>query len=380
MWHLCQSAPPASSTNRQSAFTSRISSIDLQSASSSRGEQTSSTRHCAREVATLLRDGAALELDDELVQVSAFRTRIVVAVRSAGSRARVAGRDFHVYDRHPMDRDEYKRTSLENWQTMAAGWESRRAEIEKITRPVSEWMVEALDPQPGDTVLELAAGPGDVGYLAAPLLGADGRLISSDFSSEMVEVARRRAAELGLENVEHRVIDAEEIALEDDSVDGALCRFGFMLMPDPDAAVAETRRVLRPGGRLALAVWGQAGRNPWIALAGRVLAERGLAPPPQPGEPGMFVLAEEERLRGLLESAGFGVERIDEVPVLFEYSSVDEYIAAANETGGMFARIWRAASEEEHETIEARLAEAFEPFAVDGGYELPGVAAVAVAS
>jgi hypothetical protein len=94
----------------------------------------------------------------------------------------------------------------------------------------------------------------------------------------------------------------------------------------------------------------------------------------------MFVLAEEERLRGLLEGAGFGVERIGEVPVLLTYDDVDDYVTAANETGGMFARIWRDASEEEHETIKARLAEAFEPFAVDGGYELPGVAVVAAAS
>jgi SAM-dependent methyltransferase len=279
-----------------------------------------------------------------------------------------------------MDQDEYRRTSLENWQAMASGWERRRADIERVTRPVSEWMVQALDPQPGDTVLELAAGPGDVGFMAAAQLGDEGRLISSDFSSEMVEVGRRRAAELGLGNVEHRVIDAEDNQLDDDSVDGVLCRFGFMLMPDPEAAVVETRRVLRPGGRLALGVWSTPGRNPWIALAGRVLAEQGLAPAPQPGEPGMFVLAEEERLRGLLEGAGFGVERIEEVSVLFTYDDVNHYVAAANETGGMFARIWRGASEEEHETIKARLAEAFEPFAVDGGYELPGVAVVAAAS
>ena len=157
-----------------------------------------------------------------------------------------------------VDSTEYKRAALENWQTMAAGWEQRREEMETVARPVTEWMVRALDPKPGDTVLELAAGPGEVGFAAAPLLGPEGRLISSDFSPAMVDVARRGAAELGLENVEHLVLDAEDLALEDDSVDGVLCRFGFMLMPDPETAVAEARRVLRPGGRLALP-----GSSPW---------------------------------------------------------------------------------------------------------------------
>lgn len=279
-----------------------------------------------------------------------------------------------------MDREEYRRTSLENWQTMAAGWERRRADIEKFARPVTEWLVRAIDPQPGDTVLELAAGPGDVGYAAVPLLGAEGRLISSDFSSEMVEVARRRAGELGLERVENRVLDALEIALEDDSVDGVLCRFGYMLMPDPERAVGETRRVLRPGGRLALAVWSTPERNPWISIAGRILAGLGLAPPPAPDEPGMFVLADEQRLRGLLEDAGFEVERIEEIPLLLEYDDVDDYVSAARETGGMFARLWSAATDEQREAIRAGLVEGFVPFAVDGGYELPAVAVGAAAS
>jgi SAM-dependent methyltransferase len=279
-----------------------------------------------------------------------------------------------------VDREEYKRTSLENWQTMAPGWERRRADIEKVTRPVTAWMVQALAPQPGDTVLELAAGQGDVGYAAAEQLGKEGRLISSDFSSEMVEVARRRAAELGLANVENRVVDAEEIDFGDDSVDGVLCRFGFMLMPDPEAALAETRRVLRPGGRLSLAVWGAPQRNPWISIGGRILGELGLAPPPQPGEPGMFVLADEERLRGLLQGAGFTVERVEEVPVLFNYEDVDGYIAIGIDTGGMFARIWNAASDEEREAVRSGLVESFRPFAVDGGFELPGLAVGAAAS
>ena len=276
--------------------------------------------------------------------------------------------------------EEYRRAALESWQVMAAGWERRREEIERVTQPVSEWMVHALDPGPGDIVLELAAGPGGTGFAAAALLGDRGRLISSDFSSEMVEVARRRSAELGLVNVEHRVMDAEEMSLEDDSVDGVLCRFGFMLMPNPAAALAETRRVLRPGGRLALAVWSTAAVNPWVAIAGRILAERGLSPPPEPGAPGMFVLADDARLRELLQGAGFDVERIEQVRVLFEYSDVDDYIVRTKDLGGMFSRIWSDASVDEREAIAARLAEDFAPFTVDGGYRLPGVAVVAAAS
>ena len=275
-----------------------------------------------------------------------------------------------------MDRDKYKRTSLENWQTMAAGWERMREEVEKVMRPLSERMTQALAPQLGDTVLELAAGPGDTGFRAAALIG-DGRLISSDFSSEMVEVARRRSTELGLANVEHRVIDAEEINLEDDSVDGVLCRFGYMLMPDPAAALAETHRVLRPDGRLALGVWSTAARNPWISVAGGILLDMGLTPPPEPDTPGMFVLADEERLRGLLEGAGFVVESVEDVPVLFEYPDVDAYLGRSVDTGGIFARAWNDACEEQRATITARIAEGFEPFVVDGGYELPGVAVVA---
>jgi ubiquinone/menaquinone biosynthesis C-methylase UbiE len=279
-----------------------------------------------------------------------------------------------------MDRDEYRRTSLEAWETMAPGWERTRDEREATAAPVREWLIRELAPQPGDTVLELAAGQGDTGFEAAALLGENGRLLSTDFSPAMVDTARRRSAELGLRNVEHLVIDAERIELEDNSVDGVLCRFGFMLMPDPPAALSETRRVLRPRGRLAFAVWSAADRNPWISLSGRILVARGHVPPSEPGAPGMFVLAGEENIRSLLEDAGFSVLKLEDVPVSFTYRDVDEYITRANETGGMFSRAWGAASEAEREEMTDEFRDAFAPFAVDGGYELPGVTLCAVAS
>ena len=263
---------------------------------------------------------------------------------------------------------------------MAIGWERAREEREKIAAPVTEWLVRELAPKRGDTVLELAAGQGEVGFEIAPVLGESGRLISSDFSPAMAEIARRRGAELGLTNVEHRILDAEQIELADDSVDGVLCRWGYMLMPDPAAALAETRRVLRSRGRLAFSVWSSGARNPWISVAGRILVAHGHMPPPQPGEPGMFVLGDEEVLHRLIEDAGFANMRIEDVPVHNHYPSVDEYVRRSSEMGGMFSRAWAEASEREQEQMKDEFREAFEPFAVDDGYELPGISVCVVAS
>jgi ubiquinone/menaquinone biosynthesis C-methylase UbiE len=133
------------------------------------------------------------------------------------------------------------------WGAVAPGWYAQREELWKASRPVGEWMVRKLDPRPGDTVLELAAGLADTGLMAARLVGESGRVIVTDFTPEMVTAARRRTEELGGQNAEFRVLDAERMDLATDNVDGVLCRWAYMLMIEPHAAFAETRRVLRPG-------------------------------------------------------------------------------------------------------------------------------------
>ncbi len=209
--------------------------------------------------------------------------------------------------------DDPRRTSLERWDHVAASWAKHADWVRDSSAPLAHWLVEALALQPGETVLELAAGPGDTGFLAAELVEPGGRLISSDQSEAMVEIARARAARLGIGNVEHRVINAESMELPVASVDAIICRWGLMLFVDPAAGLAEMRRVLKPGGRVALAVWASHERNQWFVLPSQAAIRRGLVPAPKEGEPGPFSLADPARLTALLEGAGFVEVEIDEV-------------------------------------------------------------------
>src|SRR3712207_7513345 len=127
-------------------------------------------------------------------------------------------------DQMPAQREAARQQSRAAWGAVAPGWYKQREEIWKVSRPVSEWMIKKLDPQLGDTVLELAAGLGDTGLMAVPLVSESGRVIITDFAPEMVAAARRRAGEMGMQNVEVRVLDAERMDLEANSVDGVLCR------------------------------------------------------------------------------------------------------------------------------------------------------------
>lgn len=123
-----------------------------------------------------------------------------------------------------VDLDAYREESRESWGQMAPGWESRREWLMAVTERVSAWLMETLDPRPAQTILDLAAGTGDLGFQIAERVGDEGRVISADFAPEMVDVARRGSEARGLATVDHRVLDAERMGLDDSSVDGAVCR------------------------------------------------------------------------------------------------------------------------------------------------------------
>jgi SAM-dependent methyltransferase len=272
-----------------------------------------------------------------------------------------------------VDRAEFRRASLDVWDRMAPGWEERRDWLWDTSRAVGEDMVARLDPQPGQTVLELAAGTGDTGFAAASRLGDAGRLISTDFSPEMVDVARRHGAELGVSNVEYRVLDAERMDLETDSVDGVLCRWGYMLMADPAAALAETRRVLRQGGRLAFAVFAGPDRNPFAAIPARVVVELGHMPPPVPGTPGICALGDPARIEELVTEAGFQPPEIEPVEFHWRFTDFEDYWGFLLRIAGAIAMVLEALPDEQRDVARAQIEEAIAGFRSDGGYELVGV-------
>ena len=280
-----------------------------------------------------------------------------------------------------VDAEEVRERSRAMWERAAAGWGRRQEDLRRWAAPVSQWLVEAIHPQPGHRVLELAAGPGETGFLAAELIKPGGTLICSDQSEAMLEVARARAAELGLDNVEFKPIDAEWIDADLASLDGVLCRWGYMLMADPAAALRETRRVLRPGGRVALAVWDRPDLNPWATMTPIELVERGLTPPPDPEAPGMFALADRDKLTGLLDEAGFTEIEIDSVPLERRSASFDEMWDVQLDCAAPIAALLEGLDDDQSAEVRAAVQRRYEPFtAADGSLVVPGSTVVAAAS
>jgi ubiquinone/menaquinone biosynthesis C-methylase UbiE len=256
-----------------------------------------------------------------------------------------------------------------DWDSQANKWYEEREAMFAASRPVHEWMLAQLEPREGQHILEIAAGPGDTGFLVAPRLGS-GRLVSTDLSSSMVEAARKRGAEFGITNADYRTLDAQAMDLPDASFDGVMCRWGFMLMPDPAAALRECRRVLKPNGRLVFAVFTGPDKNPFASLPSRILIEMGHLPKPtSEWRPGILALADRARLESLLDGAGFSA-KIEPVGMAWTFGDADAYWRFLIDLTALGPLV-RALSDDDREKFRSVLNERLAAFQTEAGVVLP---------
>ena len=265
------------------------------------------------------------------------------------------------------------------WAKVAPHWRTHAAYADARAAAITSELLERAEVGPGDHVLELACGAGGTGLAAAEAVGPTGSVVLSDLVPEMVEIAADRAAALGLSQVSARVLDLQRIDEPDASFDVVLCREGLMFAPNPEAALDEIRRVLRPGGRLAVSVWGPRSRNPWLGLVfDAVTAETG-HPVPPPGIAGPFALGDRDRLTGLLANAGFTDLTLTEQSCpLVDPSFTDWWTRTCSLAGPLTARL-SAMSDEQRAAVQERARTAVGPYETADGLEFPGVALLASA-
>ncbi len=238
-----------------------------------------------------------------------------------------------------------------HWDRVARSWAKWWPLIETGARPVSQRLLDLARVAPGDRVLDLACGIGEPALSAARRVGAEGSVTAVDLAPTMLEIARARAREAGVEDMTLLEMDAAAPDFPEASFDAVLSRWGLMFVPELAATLEKVFRLLPPGGRFAMAVWGRPEEVPSISLVGRVLARKLDLPPALVGARSPFDLADLEGLRKTLEAAGFEGFESAEVTVRNSYGSVEEYLRFRADLAAPDPRL--------DEVPEQRLAEAY---------------------
>lgn len=273
-----------------------------------------------------------------------------------------------------VERPDELRAQLRGmWVAVAGGWERHAAYVDARGAGVTDAMLAATHPQPGERVLELACGPGGPGLAAAPLVAPGGEVVLSDVVPEMTAIAAARIEALGIGNASTLELDLEHIDQPDESYDVVLCREGLMLVPDPARAAGEILRVLRPGGRVAIAVWGPRERNPWLGLVLDAVSAQMGKPFPPPGLPTPFSLSDAGQLEAMLVGAGLAGVQISELPTPALAASFEEWLTHTLALAGPLAKVVASMPEPAREALTDRLREAVAPYETAAGVEIPGV-------
>lgn len=249
-------------------------------------------------------------------------------------------------------------TQRQDWNRAAGGWEKWDRFFDQQMAFLNDRLVADARLRSGMQVLDLGSGTGYPALLVAQTVGPAGRVIGLDLAEQMLAVARRKAASLGLANVTFRTADVTALPFEAQSFDGVTSRFCLMFLPEIPKAAAEIARVLRPGGWVATAVWSLPEKNPSIGLSMDAISKVIERPPPDPTAPSIFRLARPGDLAEILQRAGF-VDVLDqEFLAQWSYESADEYYTSLMETAAPIQNLMSTLSTDQRQQIKQLILDA----------------------
>ena len=260
-----------------------------------------------------------------------------------------------------------------DWTEVSAGWSGLRDHVEATKAALTARMLEVLELQPGQTVVELGCGTGNLSLRLAHLVGPTGRVVATDVAAGMRDVARATLA--GRAHVTVQPAEATDTGLAPNSADAVVFRMGPMLVHDPVAAAREVRRVLRPGGRYVAAVWAGPQDNPWLSTVGMAAMMSGIVQGGPPvGAGGIFSLADPEVLAQTARAAGFAEVEVEAVPLSFAVRDHDHHLEVVSSLAGPLASALGRASDEKLSALRDAVVQLTSEWLEDEGLVLPAKA------
>lgn len=262
--------------------------------------------------------------------------------------------------------------AISRWSETAPYWEKHRAVIREMFAPITQALIEAAQIRRGSAVLDVATGPGEPALAIAEFVGGEGKVLGIDLVPEMVEAARRQANGRGFRNAAFAVAQAEALPADAASFDAVVSRFGIMFFPAPIDAIREMLRVLKHKGRIALAVWSFAERNPFHYILSRVVERYVESPPAAPDAPDAFRYAEPGKLSSILSKAGAAAvsERVFQFSIRASVS-LDEFWTLRSEMSERLRNKLAKIPPNQLGQVKREVIDALREYSADDGITMP---------
>jgi ubiquinone/menaquinone biosynthesis C-methylase UbiE len=277
-----------------------------------------------------------------------------------------------------FDPIKYKSTTHEQWQTASEAWYKWSPTLNEWLGKATEQMLEIAGISTGQKVLDIAAGAGEQSITAAKRVGPTGTVLATDISSNILRYASKLAKQAGIYNIETRVMDGENLTLEDESFDAVISRVGLIYFPDQQQALREMLRVLKTGGKVGAIVYSTADKNGFFSIPVSIIRRRANLPAPLPGQPGPFSLGAEGILEKAFKQAGFIQVKTERVDSPLRLPSAKECVRFEKESFGALHQMMSSLSEQEKESVWQEIEEELRKFENENGFVGPCEMVVAV--